>query len=62
MAEQEELMTCAQVAKLKNVHIGSVYRAIKEGRLPEQKIGDIYVIPRAAAEKWRAKSGRYKEE
>lgn len=24
-----------------------------------QKIGDIYVVPRGAAEKWRARSGRY---
>ena len=61
MAEQNDLMTCKEVAAMKKVNLRSVYRAIKEERLPNQKIGDVYVIPRSAAERWRARSGRYKE-
>ena len=43
----EELMTPEQVADWMQVHVGTVYRWLKEGRLPAVRIGRVYRIPRS---------------
>lgn len=61
MENQGELLTCAQVAEMKKVHLRSVYRAIAEKRLKATKYGDMWLVTREEAGRWRGKSGRYKE-
>lgn len=61
MESQTELLTCAQVAQLKKVHLRSVYRAIAEGRLKATKYGDMWLVRKDEAGRWRGRSGRYKD-
>lgn len=61
MENETELLTCAQVAEMKKVHLRSVYRAIKEDRLKATKYGDIWLVRREDAGRWRGRSGRYNE-
>ena len=49
MADNIYLST-EEVAKLLNVHINTVARWIKSGKLPSTKIGRDYRIPRDAIE------------
>ena len=45
-----ELISTEQAARLLNVHVNTVLRWIKEGRLPTSKIGREYRIPRRVLE------------
>lgn len=42
----DELMTPEQVADWMQVHVGTVYRWLKEDKLPAVRIGRVYRIPR----------------
>jgi len=46
----DALLTTEQAAQLLNVHVNTILRWIKEGRLPTSKIGREYRIPRKAIE------------
>ncbi len=42
----EEMLTPEQVAEWLQVHKGTVYRWIDEGKLPALQVGRVYRIPR----------------
>jgi len=50
MADNNTFLSTEEVAKLLNVHINTVARWIKSGKLPSTKIGREYRIPREAIE------------
>jgi excisionase family DNA binding protein len=45
-------LTVPQVAAMRCCHRRSVYNAIHNGTLPSWVLGDIYLIPKRAAEDW----------
>ena len=58
MENEQELLTARQVAELKDVHLKSVYRAIKTGRLRAEGAKGVRLIRRGAANAWQPKSTR----
>lgn len=42
----EEMLTPEQVAEWLQIHAGTVYRWIREGKLPALQVGRVYRIPR----------------
>jgi hypothetical protein len=40
----QKKLTVKQYADLKEVTVGAIYKAIKEGRVSFEKIGSVYII------------------
>ena len=52
VASTKQLFTVDEVAERLNLHVKTVRRFIREGRLPAKRIGKEYRIPRAALEEF----------
>ena len=60
-----EVLTVSQVASLLHLHVMTVYRLAKEGKLPGFKVGGRWRFHRDALEKWmvdRAQVARFEAE
>ncbi len=44
--KQQEYITIAQLAKVLGITRIAVYKRVKKGQVPAQKIGKMYVIPK----------------
>jgi excisionase family DNA binding protein len=53
MSDQEEMVTAAEAAKLKGIHIKSLYLAIQTGRLPATKYYGRVLIKRSDLDAWQ---------
>lgn len=42
-----DLLTVAQAAEVLQMRVGSVHQAIKDGRLPAQRVGFVWLLRRA---------------
>ena len=63
MAESRDVMTPKQVAEYLQLHPMTIYRYIKEGKIPAAKIGGRYHIKKETVEKLLAEtSAKIKEE
>ena len=47
-----EVLTVAQVAQLLHLHAMTVYRLVKEGKVPGFKVGGRWRFNRAVLEQW----------
>jgi excisionase family DNA binding protein len=59
--KQPDLMSAAEVAKLKGVHRQSVHRAFEREVLKGVRIGKTYAIERESAEAWMPIRRQYGE-
>lgn len=50
--EQAKVLTPAEVARELRCSVSLVYRQLRQGTIPHVKIGDLYLIPKAAFEGW----------
>jgi excisionase family DNA binding protein len=56
--EVEELLTCQQVSEALGVSVNTVWRWIRDGKLPAKKLGGkLYRIYKADLEKFLAEAG-----
>lgn len=66
MDTASELLTIPQAAAVLSMHRAAVFRAVKDGRLPGQKVGGVWVLRRGDVEVYRNtprhKGGRPKKE
>lgn len=52
MEEERRVFTVDEVAKILGITKNLVYRQVRAGTIPTVKVGDRYLIPCAAFEKW----------
>lgn len=59
MGVPEGMVTVAEAAKLLHRSIEQVRRYLREGKLPGQRIGQQWFIPKAALESWQSGASFY---
>ncbi|MGH3828236.1 MAG: helix-turn-helix domain-containing protein [Pseudonocardiaceae bacterium] len=47
-----EIYTVAQVARMLNMNLGTVYHLLREGVIPAKRLGRRWVIPRKRFHRW----------
>ncbi len=52
MAKSKQVMTVKDVASYLNVHPMTIYKYVKDGRIPAFKIGDSWRIRKDSMQKW----------
>ena len=52
MAKSKQVMTVKDVADYLDVHPMTIYKYVKDGRIPAFKIGDSWRIRRDSIQKW----------
>ena len=52
MTKPKEVMTVKDVAAYLDVHPMTIYKYVKDGRIPAFKIGDSWRIKRGSIQKW----------
>lgn len=52
MEEAEKVLSVESVAKKLGLNRNTIYREVRAGRIPSVRVGDRYLIPKAAFEKW----------
>jgi excisionase family DNA binding protein len=52
MASEEEILTIAELSEHLRVHPTTIYRLLREGRIPGFRVGSAWRFSRAAIEKW----------
>ena len=52
MGDEKAVLSVKQVAKRLGICQPLVYRQIRAGNIPAVKVGDRYLIPKAAFERW----------
>jgi excisionase family DNA binding protein len=52
MAEQEEVYTIKELSEHLRVHPTTIYRLLRQGRLPGFRVGSNWRFNRAAIEQW----------
>jgi excisionase family DNA binding protein len=57
-AQFEQFLTIKDVAHLLNVHPMTVYRLLKQGRLPGVRLGGVWRFSRQAIERWESEQER----
>jgi excisionase family DNA binding protein len=53
-ARSEQFLTIKDVAHLLSVHPMTVYRLLKQGRLPGVRLGGVWRFSRQAMERWES--------
>jgi excisionase family DNA binding protein len=48
----DTLLTAAEVAQLLRIHLGTVYRLVKNNQLPGIRVGSDWRFSQEAIEKW----------
>jgi len=51
-AAPSPIMTTAEVAQYLQLHVGTIYKLIRQGQIPAFKIGSDYRFNRETIEKW----------
>jgi excisionase family DNA binding protein len=54
MASQEEVFTIKELSEHLRVHPTTIYRLLRQGRLPGFRVGSNWRFNRAAIEQWQA--------
>ncbi|HYL59910.1 MAG TPA: helix-turn-helix domain-containing protein [Candidatus Acidoferrales bacterium] len=52
MASEEEILTISELSAHLRVHPTTIYRLLREGRIPGFRVGSAWRFSRAAIEKW----------
>ena len=52
MDKDKEIMTAQEVAKYLNIHLLTVHKYAREGKIPAFKIGTDWRFPKKYIEKW----------
>jgi excisionase family DNA binding protein len=53
MNEEDPIMTADEVAELLHIHPTTVYRLVKQGRIPAFRVGGDYRFNRETIDRWR---------
>jgi len=52
MASEEEILTISELSAHLRVHPTTIYRLLREGRIPGFRVGSAWRFNRASIEKW----------
>jgi excisionase family DNA binding protein len=52
MASEEEILTISELSAHLRVHPTTIYRLLREGRIPGFRVGSAWRFSRVAIEKW----------
>lgn len=52
MQENKTVLSVEDVAKALGLNRNTIYREVRSGRIPSVRVGDRFLIPKAAFEKW----------
>jgi len=52
MASSEEILTISELSEHLRVHPTTIYRLLREGRIPGFRVGSAWRFSRAAIERW----------
>lgn len=52
MGDEKAVLSAEEVAKILGICQALVYRQIRVGNIPSVRLGDRYLIPKAAFERW----------
>ncbi|HEY6420528.1 MAG TPA: helix-turn-helix domain-containing protein [Candidatus Binataceae bacterium] len=52
MASEEEILTIGELSEHLRVHPTTIYRLLREGRIPGFRVGSAWRFSRSAIEKW----------
>ncbi len=52
MASEEEILTITELSAHLRVHPTTIYRLLREGRIPGFRVGSAWRFSRASIEKW----------
>ena len=47
-----EIYTVAQVARMLNMNVGSVYQLLRDGVIPAKRLGRRWIVPRRRFHQW----------
>jgi excisionase family DNA binding protein len=53
--KSSQLLTAGEAAKYLRLHVKSVYRLAKQGKIPSRKVGGTWRFHREAIERWLTK-------
>jgi len=62
MAKSKHVMTVKDIAEYLDVHPMTIYKYVKEGRIPAFKVGTSWRIRRDSIKRWIKESEQQKEE
>ena len=57
MASDEEILTISELSAHLRVHPTTIYRLLREGRIPGFRVGSAWRFNRASIEKWERGEG-----